>query len=323
VADDDAERVQAPFWRPLSAYMLVLTLRCAYNPRVIMPTIDENRSLFDTTYDWPEAGDEWSKDWGGAKMQWYGCILPRISAFVPAETILEIAPGYGRWTAFLKSLCKRLIVVDLSESCINRCRDRFADYSHISYFVNDGQSLQMVGDSSVDFIFSFDSLVHAEDTVLEAYVAEFAKKLRPNGVAFIHHSNLGEYVRRIEIQSQLSRVPRLYRSLEKLGVCDNLVTQWRARSMTAAKMAIFAQKCNLACVSQELVTWESQFALVDCLSTLVPCGSKWSRPNSILKNTGFMLEAKRLFDLSRLYVWPYRAQQNPTPPRRDSTSDTL
>jgi hypothetical protein len=79
-----------------------------------MPTIEENRSLFDGTYDWPQAGEEWSTDWGGAEIQWYGSILPRISAFVPADTILEIAPGYGRWTAFLAKLCKGLIIVDLA-----------------------------------------------------------------------------------------------------------------------------------------------------------------------------------------------------------------
>jgi ubiquinone/menaquinone biosynthesis C-methylase UbiE len=269
-----------------------------------MPTIEENCSFFDETYDWPQAGEEWSKDWGSAHMQWYGCILPRISAFVPTDTILEVAPGYGRWTAFLKNFCKRLIIVDLSESCISRCRERFADCSHVSYFVNDGKSLEMVTDSSVDFIFSFDSLVHAEDAVLKAYAAEFAKKLRPNGVAFLHHSNLGEYTRRIEVQSQLSRVPKLYGVLERLGVCDNLATQWRARSMTAAKMAMFAEEYNLQCVSQELITWESRFVLVDCLSTLAPRGSKWSRRNRVLKNINFMLEAKRLSDLSRIYAWP-------------------
>jgi ubiquinone/menaquinone biosynthesis C-methylase UbiE len=141
-----------------------------------MPTLEENLSLFGEVYNWPQAGDEWSIPWGNARMQWYCSILPLIGAFVPTDTILEIAPGHGRWTAFLKDLCKRLIIVDLSESCIERCRQRFADCSHISYFVNDGKSLEMVPDSSVDFIFSFDSLVHVEDTVLRAYVAEFAKK---------------------------------------------------------------------------------------------------------------------------------------------------
>ena len=84
-----------------------------------MPTIEENRSAWGETYTWPEAGEEWSRHWGSVYMHWYGSLLPRISAFVPAETILEIAPGYGRWTAFLKNLCKRLVIVDLSEKCID------------------------------------------------------------------------------------------------------------------------------------------------------------------------------------------------------------
>ena len=51
----------------------------------------------------------------------------------------------------------------------------------------------MVADRSVDFAFSFDSLVHADAEVLDAYAAELARTLAPDGVAFIHHSNLGAY----------------------------------------------------------------------------------------------------------------------------------
>ena len=103
------------------------------------------------------------------------------------------------------------------------------DCSHSSYFVNDGKSLEMVLDGGVDFIFSFDSLVHAEDAVLKAYVAEFAKKLRPNGAAFLHHSNLGEYISRIEVQSRFPKIPKLLGLLKRLGVCDNVTGQWRAQ----------------------------------------------------------------------------------------------
>jgi ubiquinone/menaquinone biosynthesis C-methylase UbiE len=268
-----------------------------------MPTIEENRSLFGGSYDWSQAGEEWSTPWGNAHMQWYGSILPRISAFVPTDTILEIAPGYGRWTAFLKDLCKRLVIVDLSERCIDSCRQRFADCSHISYCVNDGKSLEMVADGSVDFIFSFDSLVHAEDAVLKAYAAEFARKLRPNGAAFLHHSNAGAYLNRVKVQRQLSKIPKLLGLLIRLGIFDD-VYQWRAKSMTATKMAIFAKEHNLQCVSQELVNWYTRFVLIDCLSTLVRSESRWARQNRVLRNADFMREAKRLSDLSRLYEWP-------------------
>src|SRR6478752_7017059 len=110
---------------------------------------------------------------------WFGFVLPRIHAFMPTGTLLEIGPGYGRWTAYLKDLCDRLIGVDLAENCVEACRQRFADVDHAEFHVNDGRSLSMVADGSIDVAFSFDSLVHADDDALNAYVVELARVLAP------------------------------------------------------------------------------------------------------------------------------------------------
>src|SRR5438876_2607766 len=110
-----------------------------------MPSIEENKSLFDGTYNWPNRGDEWSVAWGGPSMQWYGTILPRIKSYVPTNRILEIACGYGRWTQYLKDLCQNLVVVDISGECIQACKKRFSECSHIEYHVNDGTTLDMQG----------------------------------------------------------------------------------------------------------------------------------------------------------------------------------
>ena len=122
-----------------------------------MPTIEQNNELWDGKYEWPEQGDEWSRAWGGVSSQWFGTLLPRLKSFVPAPTILEIAPGFGRWTQFLRPLCSKLVLVDVSPKCIAACQRRFAGDEGIQYHVNDGQSLAMVADESVDFAFSFDS----------------------------------------------------------------------------------------------------------------------------------------------------------------------
>jgi hypothetical protein len=50
-----------------------------------------------------------------------------------------------------------------------------------------------VGDGSIDFAFSFDSLVHVEADALASYVAGLARVLTEKGVAFLHHSNYGAY----------------------------------------------------------------------------------------------------------------------------------
>ncbi len=44
---------------------------------------------------------------------------PASTPSSPPATILEIAPGYGRWTQYLKDLCDQLVVVDLAERCID------------------------------------------------------------------------------------------------------------------------------------------------------------------------------------------------------------
>ena len=158
-----------------------------------MPTVKQNREYWNQDYEWTKQGEEWSAVWGGSEAQWFGAILPRIHAFVPTGTILEIAPGFGRWTTYLKKYCEYLAVVDLTEDCIKACQQRFASDSHINYYVNDGKSLAMIQDKSIDFVFSFDSLVHAEAEVIEAYLNQLAMKLSQNGIGFIHHSNLGKY----------------------------------------------------------------------------------------------------------------------------------
>lgn len=247
-------------------------------------------------------------------MQWNGCLLPRLHAFVPAPTILEIAPGYGRWTQYLKDLCDRLIVVDCAEKCIESCEQRFASSANIEYHVNDGQSLAMVPDGVVDLAFSFDSLVHAEADVLESYLTQLAKKLTPNGVGFIHHSNVGEfkdYFSRVKSPKspspldRLARVRGLWRvhaMLNKQVPPEDTIDHWRAYSMTAARFNELAENAGLKCLSQEIINWRtSPEVLIDCISTFTRKGSSWERPNRVLVNRAFMDETNAISKLAGLY----------------------
>lgn len=260
-----------------------------------MPTIDENKQKWDGKYHWSAKGDNWSRPWGSAQMQWHASILPRIHGFVPAGTILEIAPGFGRWTEYLKDLCDELIAVDLSGRCVDACKERFAGCRGVSFHANDGQSLEMVLDGTIDFAFSFDSLVHAEEDVVKAYVDQLAAKLKPDGVAFLHHSNIGQYRRYFAV---MRRVPGLRRLLWRVGNVGN--THWRAQSMTAGKLRAFAEAAGLQVMGQELVNWRTAM-LTDCFSTFTPEGSVWARQNRLIKNRRFMQEARRVARLAALY----------------------
>jgi ubiquinone/menaquinone biosynthesis C-methylase UbiE len=256
----------------------------------LMPELDQNLALWNGRYDWSQRGDEWSTWLGGTPAIWFGTLMPRIHAFVPTGTILEIAPGYGRMTQYLKDACEQLVVVDLAERCIESCQERFADATNIEYHVNDGRSLEMIADESIDFAFSYDSLVHAEADVLEGYLAQLARKLKPDGVGFIHHSNIGRYR---PLTALARRTPYwVLRLLVPIGAMID-VRAWRADSVTAERFASYCEDAGLACISQETINWESGPYLIDAFSIFTPRGSRWERPLRSVRNRRFRQEAKR------------------------------
>lgn len=259
-----------------------------------MPTLATNKQHWDA-YDWPQGGDEWSAAWGGSDYVWCAVLLPRLLRFVPAPTVLEIAPGYGRWTQYLKELCDRLIVVDLAAQCIDACRARFADATHITYHVNDGLSLDCVPARSVDFVFSYDSLVHAEAAVVRGYVHQLAEKLTADGVGFLHHSNLAALV---PAPAPGQPPPDIH---------------WRAHDMSAALFVEFCREAGLQCIAQEIVDWGGQ-AQLDCFSVFTRPGSRFARPLQVIETPTFMAEAARLRGLAALYGGLPPAAEPPAPP---------
>ena len=282
----------------------------------IMPGVDQNLARWNEQQSWSQDGDEWSGAWGGSDLLWMTTVLPRIRDFIPAPTILEIAPGHGRFTQFLKNYCERLAIVDLSPECISSCRRRFASETHISYYTNDGRRLDMIPDNSVDFAFSFDSLVHVEADVLEAYATELARKLRPEGIGFIHHSNIGCYPNAIAFCGRIperagdsSFLNLLFRALGKDGsfpVRSYLMTKgvlinthgWRGTSVTAEVFADICERVGLHCIYQEKMNWACGRYLIDCISIFTRKGSKWDRPNRVWSNPGFMQDASKVSHLA-------------------------
>jgi len=268
----------------------------AFGPFVA--TIVENRERWQQ-HRWAQQGDEWSpgRSTAGTALLWHRSIFPRIQQLLPADTILEIGPGFGRWTQFLRRHCSRLVLVDLSARCIESCRTRFAADFRIEYILNDGTSLDRVADRSVDFIFSFDSLVHAEADVIGAYLAQAARKLKPGGTGFIHHSNLHAFVH-----------PRTHR-LRWFVTRPN----WRAESMSADVFRQLCHSAGLSCRSQELINWFGKardadryrlngrcIPLTDCFS-IVATPEAGSRSAERVVNPTFVDEWRQAVWMSRIY----------------------
>jgi len=147
--------------------------------------IDEQRKWNDES-SWIDGGHEWSSFFKGTERLWNDHIFDTIKDF-RGKKILEIAPGFGRFSQFLSVLAEELIVVDLNPLCIQKTKEKLGHHV-LAYFVNDGKSFPFVRDNSQDLVFSFDSFVHMHKNVIEDYVQEISRVLKPGGYGFIHHS---------------------------------------------------------------------------------------------------------------------------------------
>lgn len=249
-------------------------------------TVEENRRYWDEVYDWSEGGEEWSRGWGGTEALWTASLQPRLARFLPTGTLLELAPGHGRLIPYLETQCQTYIGVDLSPGCVDLCQELFPQHQ---FYSNDGRSLPMIPDASVDLVFSFFSLIHAEaDTMLD-YLREFARVLKRGGGGFIHHSNLAEHK---SYFSRLGRLPGwLQRSLFKAGLVD--LPQWRAPSVSADTVARLARQAGLAVLSQETINFGAR-RTIDAFTSFVRADGPWQASGRVWRHPGFMHEAMKV-----------------------------
>lgn len=242
-----------------------------------MPNLTWNKQYWDGAYDWPESGEEWSEAWGGSEAQWFGSLYPRIHRFLPAEKILEIAPGYGRWTRYLlQYVSKGYAGIDLSAECIEHCKEIFSKAPNTAFYQNDGKDLSAIREEDFDFIFSFDSLVHAEIEIHELYIPQILQKLKPGGVAFIHHSN--------------------WASAEE----DKPNTHCRAESVSAEAYARIVQENGGSVILQECLNWGTS-ALIDAFTLFTNSPNSSGEAFPVIANPDFMAEANCIRDTHSPY----------------------
>jgi SAM-dependent methyltransferase len=273
-----------------------------------MPSLVWNKQHWNSRSHWDFYGDgeQWSEHWGTSASQWLTSIYPRLAPFLPAASVVEIAPGMGRWTQYLLPHCESYLGVDLSELCVTSCQERFAGHRDVRFAVNDGRSLPMVPDRSVDLVFSFDSLVHAESDVMTAYLQELARVLNPrSGVAFLHHSNLARYRGSAPVRDVLHRAAWLLRPARPLlNRCG--IFAWhggRARSESAALFAEQARAAGLAVIGQEVISWKNPL-LIDCISVVTPPRSQWDRDPVVAHNRSFHASARSSAAAARVFPAP-------------------
>jgi len=140
-------------------------------------------------YSWERGENEWTQS-----EEWKTSLIEHVMLKnIPRDhVVLEIGPGFGRWTRKLIEISRHLVVVDVTEKCIAHCKKLFADKNNVEFHVNDGRSLAVVADNSVDYVWSFDVFVHIEPPDIENYLREFRRILKKDGAVIIHHGIAGK-----------------------------------------------------------------------------------------------------------------------------------
>lgn len=139
-------------------------------------------------WNWDHKGEEWTPS-----LEWKQSLIDEVLLryIEPGKTVVEIGPGAGRWTEPLQKIARRLVIVDLSERCIELCKQRFAGCDNTEFYVNDGRNLSFLSSDSLEFIWSFDVFVHINVWDTEEYVKEFSRILRNGGRGVVHHPKEG------------------------------------------------------------------------------------------------------------------------------------
>jgi len=195
--------------------------------------VAKNLKRWDKDHAWPEHGDEWNRQAAACGIDYSAwkeslvahLIVPHVSA---NTHVLEIAPGHGRWTAYLAPRAGNITVVDLSPSCIAYCKERFTASTNIGYFVTDGTSLPPSATDAIDFVWSFDAFVHMDREVIAAYLKEIARVLKAGGMAIIHHSNVADLETHAQAKAEGWRAPMTATLFTKLALQAglNVVSQF-------------------------------------------------------------------------------------------------
>lgn len=125
--------------------------------------------------------------------QWDNIIYPLVKD-LDFTTVLDLACGHGRNSDKLRLLTKELHLVDINQSCLDACIERFGrtmNGTDFFYHLTDGNELKFMAPCSISLVYSWDSMVHFDKLIVANYVREIARVLKPGGTAFLHHSNYG------------------------------------------------------------------------------------------------------------------------------------
>jgi SAM-dependent methyltransferase len=105
-------------------------------------------------------------------------------AIDPAAHVVDVGCGVGRLTRVLAGRAEHVIALDVSPEMLAKAQEMSPELENVEWVLGDGASLTGVEDGSQDLVVSHVVLQHIPSAQVQlGYVAEFARVLKPGGVA--------------------------------------------------------------------------------------------------------------------------------------------
>jgi SAM-dependent methyltransferase len=99
---------------------------------------------------------------------------------------LDFGSGVGRLTRALAEHFDSCDGVDVAATMIERAREFNCDGERVRFHHNDAADLGLFADESFDFVLALIVLQHMRPPLMQGYIREFLRVLRPAGVAFFN-----------------------------------------------------------------------------------------------------------------------------------------
>jgi SAM-dependent methyltransferase len=149
--------------------------------------IAQGPDLLYNVLSWPEKRDRWTEEefYAAGASDWEDFVRHwRHYAQDLRGHCVEVGCGVGRITRCLENAFDRVTALDVSNDMIARAQAVTGD--GVSFRQVNGAEIPL-GDAQADALFSVHVMQHLENqAVLDAYIAEMARVLRPGATAMVH-----------------------------------------------------------------------------------------------------------------------------------------
>jgi len=237
-----------------------------------MPSVEQNIKRWDSKFkDFiqdEDYGYRWSMAWGSPLLQWYSTIFPRVVNCLPVQHIYEIGSGLGRWSEFLMNYCKYLTLSDISDQSIRFLEKNYGKNKKVRVVKTIGNKI--TAKSKIDFLFSFDSLVHCDYDIICDYIDEFEVNASGKSNYFFHHSNLASC---------------------SIEVSEKKQNGWRSKNVSYINVRKKISEKRLGLVSQELIDWGAVVDYLDCMTLI---SNLHNQKPIFIENNKFMNNARKV-----------------------------